>query len=147
MRLMLAGLLSIALAACSDPVGVGTAGLEDPAMTVATQAKPVVSLVIETISGDCASGITVRVTGQNLSAKSRFGNQWLHMSDLTSVGPAQVELGKGSKKSVEWTVFWPSTTISPASGGRFNGWAEAVVTDNWTGWVHQSPPTFIGPTC
>lgn len=144
MRRLLTGLLSVSVAACSDPVGVEPA---DPAMNVTTQLKPVASLVIETIDGDCASGITVRVRGENLSPRSRFGNQWLNLTTLTSLGPAQVELGKGNKKTVEWTVFWPSGAINPATGGKFTGYAKGVVTDAYTGWVHETPHTFIGPTC
>lgn len=142
-----AALLLISVAACSGPLGVEPIGPADPLLSVTTQARPVASLVIERISGDCASGITVRVTGENLSPKSRFGNQWLNKTDLTSLGPAQVPLGTGNKKSVEWTTFWPSATINPATGGKFNGYARGVVTDAWTGWVHETGVTFIGPAC
>ena len=147
MKKISASLLLISVAACSGPLGVEPIGTADPVLNVTTQAKPTPSLVIERISGDCASGITVRVVGENLSAKSRFGNQWLNKTDLTSWGPAQVSLGTGNKKSVEWTTFWPSATINPATGAKFNGYAKGVVTDAWTGWVHETPVTFIGPAC
>ena len=147
MRKILAGLLSISVAACSDPLGTEPTGQGYPALSVTTQAKPVLSLVIELVDGDCTSGITVRVTGQNLSARSRFGNQWLNMTNLTSIGPAEVALGKGSKKSVQWTTFWPSAAINPATGGKFNGYANGIVTDAWTGIVHETGPVLIGPAC
>jgi hypothetical protein len=147
MRKIPAALFLISVAACSSPVGVDPIGPADVALNVTTQAKPTPSLVIETISGDCASGITVRVRGENLSARSRFGNQWLNKTDLTSFGPAQVDLGKGNKKIVEWTTFWSAATINPATGAKFNGYARGVVTDAWTGWLHDTGPTLIGPAC
>jgi hypothetical protein len=147
MKKIPAALLLISVAACSGPLGVEPIGPADAVLSVTAQAKPVPSLVIETISGDCASGITVRVRGENLSARSRFGNQWLNKTDLTAVGPAQVALGTGNKKSVEWTTFWPSATINPATGAKFNGYASGIVTDAWTGWLHNTGPTLIGPVC
>jgi hypothetical protein len=116
-------------------------------MSVTTQAKAAPSLVIELVNGDCTSGITVRVRGENLSARSRFGNQWLNKTDLTSVGPAQVALGTGNKKSVQWTTFWPAAMINPATGAKFTGYATGVVTDAWTGILHNTGPTLIGPAC
>ena len=101
MRTLPATLLLISVAACSSPLDVARNPTSDAALSITAQAKPITSLVIELVSGDCATGMTVRVRGQNLSAKSRFGSQWLNMTDLTSIGPAEVELGKGVKKSVE----------------------------------------------
>ena len=147
MKKIPAALFLISVAACSSPVSVDKVASPDVLMNVTTQAKPVSSLVIETISGDCASGITVRVRGEHLSARSRFGNQWLNKTDLTSLGPAQVALGTGNKKIVEWTTFWPASTINPATGAKFNGYARGVVTDAWTGWIHDTGPTLIGPVC
>jgi hypothetical protein len=147
MKKIPAALLLISIAACSSPLDVAPNGPADAALSITNQAKPVTSLVIELVSGDCASGITVRVRGENLSAKSRFGNQWLDNNNLTSFGPAQVALGTGSKKSVEWTTFWPSATINPAAGPKFNGYARGVVTDAWTGWLYDTGPTPIGPAC
>jgi hypothetical protein len=147
MKTITAALLLTTTLACSNPVDVKRIPQSNPASNVTIQAKPTPSLVIEKISGDCATGITVRVTGTNLSARSRFGNQWLNLTDLTSLGPAQVALGTGSKKSVEWTTFWPASVINPATGAKFNGYARGVVTDSWTGWLHQTSVTFIGPAC
>lgn len=147
MKKIAAALLLVSVAACSNELGVEPIGPTDVASNITAQLKPVPSLVIEKVSGDCASGITVRVRGENLSAKSRFGNQWLSTTDLQSFGPEQVALGAGNKKSVEWTTFWPSATINPATGGKFNGYAKGVVTDQWTGWVHETPLTFIGSAC
>jgi hypothetical protein len=128
-------------------MGVERGAPGDLALNVTSQMKPVPTLVIERISGDCTSGITVRVTGTNLSARSRFGNQWLNLTDLTGLGPEQVALGTGNKKSVEWTTFWSASMINPATGAKFNGYARGVVTDAWTGWLHDTGPTFIGPAC
>ena len=111
MRTLIAALL-IAASACSSPLDVGPLDGTDPVLNVTTQARPTPSLVIEKVSGDCTAGILVRVTGQNLSAKSRFGNQWLNTTALTSFGPVQVSLGAGNKKTVQWEVFWPAATIS-----------------------------------
>jgi hypothetical protein len=147
MKTITTALLLTAVLACSNPLDVKRIPQSNPASNVTTQAKPTPSLVIEKISGDCATGITVRVTGTNLSARSRFGNQWLNLNNLTSLGPAEVALGSGSKKSVEWTTFWPASMINPASGAKFNGYAKGVVTDSWTGWLHQTNLTFIGPAC
>ena len=147
MKKIIAALLLISVAACSNELGVGPIGPADVASNVTAQARPVPSLVIEKVSGDCASGITVRVTGENLSPKSRFGNQWLSTTDLQALGPAQVSLGTGNKKIVEWTTFWPSAMINPATGGKFNGYARGVVTDAWTGWVHATALTLISPSC
>ena len=147
MKTISAALLLIAVAACSGPLGVEPIGPSDPVSTVTTQSKPVPSLVIEKVSGDCATGITVRVRGENLSAKSRFGNQWISKTDNTGVGPVQVELGNGSKKTVEWTTFWPSATINPATGAKFNGYATGVVTDAWTGWLYNTGPVLISAAC
>lgn len=147
MRTLPAALLLMSVAACSSPLDVAPIGPADAAMSVTTQAKLAPSLVIELVSGDCTSGITVRVRGQNLSARSRFGNQWLSKTDLTGVGPVQVALGTGPKKSVEWTTFWPASMINPATGAKFNGYAQGVVTDAWTGWLHDSGRTFIGSAC
>ena len=147
MRRILGVLLLSSVAACADPLTVEPIGSGEPMLGATTQANPNTSLVIETISGDCASGITVRVRGQNLSPKSRFGQQWLDLTNLTSLGPAEVALGRGPKKSVEWTVFWPAATINPSTGAKFNGYARGVVTDAYTGIVLQTAPTFIGPAC
>lgn len=146
MKWIPAALLLISVAACSSPLGTEPTGPADAALAITTQAKPVSSLVIEKIGGDCTSGITVRVVGENLSPKSRFGHQWLNMTDFYSIS-ATVTLPKGAKKSVEWTEFWPAETINPPTGGKFNGWAKAVITDAWTGWEHETPNTFIGPAC
>ena len=147
MNKMSASLLLISVVACSGPLGVEPIGQADPLLNITTQGKAVPNLVIEKISGDCASGITVWVHGENLSPRSRFGSQWLNKTDLTSLGPAQVALGNGNKKSVSWTTFWPSATINPATGGKFNGYANGVVTDAYTGIVHETGPVFIGPAC
>lgn len=147
MRKIRAVMLLISVAACSRELGVEPLSPADVALSVSAQLKPVPNLVIEKISGDCASGITVRVRGENLSARSRFGNQYLSKSDLTGLGPIQVALGSGNKKSVEWTSFWSSATINPTSGAKFNGYARGVVTDAWTGWLHDTGPVFIGPAC
>jgi hypothetical protein len=147
MKTFAAALLLISVSACSSPMGVERGAPGDLALNVTSQMKPVPTLVIERISGDCTSGITVRVTGTNLSARSRFGNQWLNLTDLTGLGPEQVALGTGNKKSVEWTTFWSASMINPATGAKFNGYARGVVTDAWTGWLHDTGPTFIGPAC
>lgn len=147
MRTIPATLLLISVAACSSPLDVAPNLTSDAALSITTQAKPITSLVIELVSGDCATGMTVRVRGQNLSAKSRFGSQWLNMTDLTSIGPAEVELGKGVKKSVEWTTFWPAAMLNPATGGKFKGYAQGIVTDAYTGILHTTGPTLIGPAC
>jgi hypothetical protein len=147
MKKIPAVLLLISVAACSSPLSVDKVASPDVLMNVTTQAKPASTLVIEKISGDCATGITVRVTGVNIAARARFGNQWLDKTDLTAVGPEQVQLGNGSKKTVEWTTFWPASTINPATGAKFNGYARGVVTDAWTGWLHDTGPTLIGPAC
>jgi hypothetical protein len=147
MKTVAAALLLISVLACSSPIGVERVAQGDLALNVSAQMKPVASLVIEKVSGDCTSGITVKVTGTNLSARSRFGNQWLSLTNLMGLGPQQVALGSGNKKSVEWTSFWPASMINPATGAKFNGYARGVVTDNWTGWLHDTGPTFIGPAC
>lgn len=146
MRTITAGLILTALLACSSPVEVTRIPPANPASNITTQLKPTPSLVIETISGDCATGIMVRVTGTNLSAKSRFGTQALNLTNFTSV-ESQVALASGNKKSVEWTAFWPASVINPAAGARFNGYARGVVIDNWTGWLHETGVVFIGPVC
>ena len=147
MRKTFAALFLMSAAACSSQLGNEPVGPTDPALDITTQAKVVSSLVIERLSGDCATGITVRVTGVNLSAKSRVGLQWLSKSDNTGFGPAQVELGKGPKKTVEWTEFWPASVINPPTGAKFDGEATGVVTDAWGGWLYNTGPTFIGPVC
>ena len=147
MKTLAAVLLLISVSACSSPLGVDRAVPQDLALNVTSQMKPVQSLVIERVSGDCTSGITVRVIGTNLSARSRFGNQYLSLTDLTGLGPEQVPLGSGNKKSVEWTTFWPASMINPATGAKFNGYARGVVTDAWTGWLHDTGRIFIGPAC
>lgn len=147
MRKISAALLLISAVACSSESAVAPTSPADVALNITSQAKPVASLVIEKVSGDCATGITVRVRGENLSAKSRFGLQWLSTTALGGFGPEQVSLGTGNKKSVEWSTFWPAATINPATGAKFNGYAKGVVTDAWTGWVHETPVTFIGSAC
>jgi hypothetical protein len=147
MRWMPAALLLISVTACSSPVGMEPTGPADAALGVTTQAKPAASLIIEKVSGDCESGITVRVHGENLSPKSRFGHHLLRKSDLTGFFAEPVALGNGNKKSVEWTTFWPAETINPSTGAKFTGYASAWVTDAWTGWLHETGYTFIGPVC
>ena len=140
-------LFLLAVAACTSPLGTDPVGPTDGASGITAAARPVPSLVIEKISGDCASGITVRVTGQNLSARSRFGYQWLGKTDLTGFPAVGVELGNGNKKSVQWTTFWPAETINPATGAKFSGKAAAYVTDAWTGWLHETGQVTIAPAC
>jgi hypothetical protein len=116
---------------------------------IVAQTGPVnlASVLVRLRGSDCATEITVRVRGENLSAKSRFGNQWLSKTDNTGVGPVQVELGNGSKKTVAWTTFWPSATINPATGAKFNGYATGVVTGAWTGWLYNTGPVLISAAC
>ena len=140
-------LLLVSVAACASPLGTEPTSPADAALGVTAQLKPAPSLVIERIGGDCTTGITVRVTGQNLSARSRFGNHSLNKTDLTGFIADPVELGTGNKKSVVWETFWPAATINPGTGAKFTGYATAWVTDAWTGWLHQTAPTFIGPAC
>ena len=147
MKTIPAALLLFSVAACAGPLGTEPASAPDAALGASAQAKPAASLVIERVSGDCTTGITVRVIGQNLSARSRFGHHYLQKTDNTGFYADAVALGSGNKKSVEWTLFWPAETINPASGPKFKGWAQAWVTDAWTGWLHQTGLTFIGPAC
>lgn len=140
-------LLLSAIAACAAPLGTEPTSPSDAALGVSTQLKPAPGLVIERVSGDCASGITVRVTGTNLSARSRYGHHLLSRTDNTGWFGTPVELGTGNKKSVVWEEFWPSSIINPAEGAKFKGWAQAWVTDAWTGFLHETPSTFIGGAC
>jgi hypothetical protein len=147
MKTIAAALILLSVSACSSPLEVAPVRPTEPTLNVTTQAKPVPNLVIEILSGDCTTGITVQVRGENLSPKSRFGVQFLNKSDLTGFPPAQVALGTGNKKTVSWTTFWPSSMINPSTGAKFTGTARGVVTDAWTGWVHDTGPVSIGPAC
>jgi hypothetical protein len=140
-------LLVLSVAACASPMGTEPTSPAEGALGASAQLKPATSLVIERISGDCATGLTVRITGQNLSARSRFGHHLLSKTDLTGFFATPVELGNGNKKSVVWETFWPAATINPATGAKFNGYASAWVTDAWTGFLHETGSTFIGGAC
>jgi hypothetical protein len=145
MKKIHASWLLLAAAACGSPLGTEPAA-QPNASSAAANLKPATSLVIEKISGDCASGITVRVTGQNLSARSRFGYLALTKTDNTLFPEAAIELGSGKKKSVEWTTLWPAEMINPSSGAKFKGSASAWVTDAWTGLLYQTNAD-IAPGC
>lgn len=143
-RITASGLL-LAAAACGSPLDTEPNAASE-ALGAAAYGKPVAGLVIEKISGDCTSGITVRVTGQNLQARSRFAHLVLTKSDNTGFPEAEIALGNGSKKSVEWTTFWPAEMINPSSGAKFKGSASAWVTDAWTGLLYQTN-AYIAPAC
>lgn len=136
--------LLLAAAACGS--SLGTEPMAPPEALSAASGKAEASLVIEQISGDCASGITVRVSGQNLSPKARFGYVMLKKTGQTGTAIVEVALSNGSKKSVEWTTFWPAEVINPAEGAKFTGTASAWVTHAWGGWLHQTTSS-IGPAC
>lgn len=146
MKTIPAILLVLSVAACASPLGTEPTSPPDAPLGASTQAKAVPSLVIETVSGDCASGITVRVTGWNIPARARFGGQALNKTDYTNIPEVVVDLGKGWKKSIQWTTFWPAAAINPATGAKFNGTAQAYVTDAWGVWLEQTS-AFIGPAC
>ena len=144
MKRITASWLLLAAAACGSPLDTEPTAQPDE-LGAAAYGKTA-SLVVEKISGDCTSGITVRVTGQNLSARSRFGYVALTKTDNTLFPTAELALGTGSKKSVEWTTFWPAEMINPASGPKFKGSASAWVTDAWTGLLYQTN-AYIAPAC
>ena len=143
----IAAAVLLSVVACSDSTGVQPLSQADPGLNLTTQGKGGPSLEIELVSGDCASGITVRVRGTGLPGKARLGDTWLDLTNLTSIGPKQVDLGKGGKKLVEWTTSWSSAEINPVSGGKFNGEARAVITDAYGAVIIEGTPTFIGPNC
>lgn len=145
MKRIVASWLLLAAAACGSPLDTEPTVPQD-GLGAAAYGKTA-SLVVEKISGDCTSGITVRVTGQNLSPRSRFLHVSLHKTDYTHFPAAELALGGGSKKLVEWTTFWPAEMINPSSGAKFSGNASAWVTDAWTGFLHQVNATIIAPAC
>lgn len=146
MKRITALLLLFSAAACAGPLGTEPISPSDAALAATTQAKPITVVGVETIDGNCASGITVRVTGQNLSGKSRYLNLVLRRFDGSVLPVAQTAISAGSKKSIVWTTYWSSEAISPAVGSKFNGTAVAWVGDASNVALHDSGVRFIGPT-
>jgi hypothetical protein len=145
MKRITAVLLLFTVAACSSPLGTEPIGPSD-AVGASTQAKPVTNLAVELLSGDCSSGITVGITGQNLSPKARLLELWIWTNDNSGFKAFSASLGAKSRKNLDITVVVPAAAINPAAGPKFTGEVSVIVTDANTGWVHNITE-MIGPVC